>query len=555
MDEKIGQVFINEEFYSGDDLYSDGVIEDYILDICKNKRQEEVIRTSNEWAILYHLSDIRENLLDWYPFTKQDEILEIGSGCGAITGLLSRKAKSVVCVELSKKRSLINAYRNSDCNNVTIMLGNFENIDLKQQFDYITLIGVWEYSGLYLQGDAPYLKMIETLKKYLKPQGKIIIAIENKMGLKYWNGAPEDHTGKLYSGINDYIGEKKVRTFSKPEIEELLKEAGFEHLSFYYPMPDYKLPDTIYSERILPAPGDIRCYRSNYNTCRVYNFLDATAYDQICRDGMFSYFANSFLVVCGMESESLEFAKYSRDRRPEFRVATEIRSIDGKRYVVKKALHEKALDHIRRMKKMERKWKSVLADINCLTGELVNDTYVTPYVEGIDIDTYLYSWRNNIEEFVLQTRNMIKFYLTPQETDFIDFKVTEEYRSIFGDYYPDNAKSLKITNVDCIFSNMKLVEGFKAVSFDCEWIFDFPIPYEYVLWRTLNRLYIEYMVYLREQLSKKEFLMKFGISPENALVFEKMERVFMDYVHGKNGEERYLKNYRKGAFMQNIRWV
>ena len=35
------------------------------------------------------------------------------------------------------------------------------------------------------------------------------------MGLKYWNGAQEDHTGKQYSGLNDYIDDKNrhVRTF------------------------------------------------------------------------------------------------------------------------------------------------------------------------------------------------------------------------------------------------------------------------------------------------------------------------------------------------------
>ena len=140
--ENIGGVIVDDEFYCGEDLYSDGGVEARILDACKNQKQHEVLRTSNEWAVLYHLSDIRENLLEWYPFTKQDDILEIGSGCGAVTGLLSRKAKSVTCVELSRRRSLINAYRNQDCDNVTIMLGNFEDIKLSQSFDYITLIGV-----------------------------------------------------------------------------------------------------------------------------------------------------------------------------------------------------------------------------------------------------------------------------------------------------------------------------------------------------------------------------------------------------------------------------
>ena len=68
--------------------------------------------------------------------------LEIGAGCGAVTGLLCRKCDRVVAVDLSKKRSTINATRNRDCDNLEIMVGNFEDIQIEEKFDYVTLIGV-----------------------------------------------------------------------------------------------------------------------------------------------------------------------------------------------------------------------------------------------------------------------------------------------------------------------------------------------------------------------------------------------------------------------------
>ena len=315
--EKIGQVIINRKYYKGKDIYSDGDIEDYLLEVCRQNRQKEVLDQSKEWPVLYHLSDIRENLLDWYPISKEDDILEIGSGCGALTGLLSRKAKSVTCIELSGKRSLINAYRNKNCDNVTIFLGNFEDIIIENKYDYITLIGVWEYAGLYISGDNPYKLMLQKLKSHLKENGKIIIAIENKMGIKYWNGAVEDHNGLRYGGLNDYIGSKNVRTFSKQEIEEMLDEVGFEEFQFYYPMADYKLPDVIYSGEIMPKPGELRYYRCDYSDPRIYNFNDAAVCDQLCKDHVFDYFANSFLVVCGEEEKKVLYAKYNKRRRHE----------------------------------------------------------------------------------------------------------------------------------------------------------------------------------------------------------------------------------------------
>lgn len=118
MRKQIGKVVLDYTYYAGEDLYSDGDIEDVLLDIVKKGIQDEVLYSDNRWPVLYHLSNIRENILEWYPLKKNADVLEIGSGCGAVTGLLSRKAKHVTCIELSEKRSIINAYRNSGCTNV-----------------------------------------------------------------------------------------------------------------------------------------------------------------------------------------------------------------------------------------------------------------------------------------------------------------------------------------------------------------------------------------------------------------------------------------------------
>lgn len=98
----------------------------------------------------------------------------------------------------------------------------------------------------------------------LKPNGKLLIAIENQYGLKYWCGAREDHTGIPFEGMNQYsFTQRGVRTFSKSALENLVKESGFKNTYFYYPMPDYKLPTVIYSENYLPENDNmqnLQCY-------------------------------------------------------------------------------------------------------------------------------------------------------------------------------------------------------------------------------------------------------------------------------------------------------
>ena len=209
MTEEIGKIKLDYSKYPGEDFYCDGSVEDELLDIVKTvppSGYARVIEEKNSWPVLYHLSPLRENIVDWIPMEKGMKVLEVGSGCGAITGALSRKAGSVTCVELSKKRSLINAYRHRECENVMIHVGNFTDIEpgLPTDFDYICLIGVFEYGQAYIGGDTPYEDFLRILQAHLAEGGRIVIAIENKYGMKYFAGCREDHLGTYFSGIEDY---------------------------------------------------------------------------------------------------------------------------------------------------------------------------------------------------------------------------------------------------------------------------------------------------------------------------------------------------------------
>lgn len=294
-----GKVTMNYRFYHGTDTYSDGDIEDRLLEIARNSSNyEEELLDGNNWALLYHLSPIRENLLEWYDFGKDKSLLEIGAGCGAVTGLFCRKLGRVTAIDLSKKRSLINAARNREAENLEIIVGNFEDIQIEEKHDYVTLIGVLEYAIYYISSPNPFVDMLKKAKGYLKPGGKLIVAIENKYGIKYWAGATEDHTGKPFDGITGYNGVERVRTFSRNGLEKLLEEAGFKDLRFYYPLPDYKLPLEIYSEKNLPKHYPVSGNTPNYDRARLDLFNEEKAMNELIAEGQFEQFANSFLVFC-----------------------------------------------------------------------------------------------------------------------------------------------------------------------------------------------------------------------------------------------------------------
>lgn len=301
--EYVGNVMLDYEYYKGTDLYKDGS-EEELLDIVRQYNCSEynkIISEKKKWTILYHLSNIRGNIVDFIPFTKNDSVLEIGAGCGAITGTLAKKAGKVDCIELSRARSLVNAERHKQMDNIVIKVGNFQDIEEKinEKYDYITLIGVLEYAAKYISSGNPYKDFIKKIKRHLNKNGKIILAIENKYGLKYWAGCKEDHLGTYFSGIEGYVDSDEVRTFSKNELKKIFSDCDMNNIEFYYPYPDYKFPFTIYSDSYLPGIGSLDNNINNFDNERMYLFDEKKVFDNLIADGMFDFFSNSFLVIAG----------------------------------------------------------------------------------------------------------------------------------------------------------------------------------------------------------------------------------------------------------------
>lgn len=303
MKEQIGNVILNYEFYKGVDDYSDGDIENVLLDLVSTKDDViNILKDDNRWPILYHLSPVRQNILEWYPFKEDATVLEVGAGCGAITGVLCKKTGKVICNDLSKRRSLINANRNKEYDNLEIVVGNFNDVIFEQKFDYITLIGVLEYANYYTEGERPFEAFLSKIKELLAPGGKILIAIENKFGLKYWAGAREDHTGVYFDGLEGYPNtSSQVRTFSKAELTDIVTNAGYQTLEYYYPFPDYKFPKQIFSDDNLPKAEDLVCSLETFDNSRICLFDETAVFGELLKAGQFPFFSNSYFIEAGVE--------------------------------------------------------------------------------------------------------------------------------------------------------------------------------------------------------------------------------------------------------------
>ena len=172
---------INLDFYTKKQEELLPIDEEIINIIEENEKEnyENIIKEEQNIEIILALSEIRENILNWYQIKENATILEIEPNYGEITGLLCQKACKVVGIEnsLKKAKAIEKRYKNQE--NLEIIVGTIEKINLEEKFDYITLIGTIENLNKIFNGTTE--EYIEILKKFLKEDGKIILAIDNKM--------------------------------------------------------------------------------------------------------------------------------------------------------------------------------------------------------------------------------------------------------------------------------------------------------------------------------------------------------------------------------------
>ena len=187
-----------------------------------------------------------------------------------------------------------------------------------------------------MQGDDPYEAALKYFADILTPDGVVVIAIENQFGLKYFNACREDHIGAKFEGLEGYHHRKAgVRTFGKIELETYIKRY-FADVRFFYPFPDYKIPDCVLSTEFINSEraGEVisQMVSRDYSGPDQPLWDEATAVLELARNRMLGFFSNSFLVVAGRtQIRGVNFDQlariFSSGRKSEF--ATQTRIVEG----------------------------------------------------------------------------------------------------------------------------------------------------------------------------------------------------------------------------------
>lgn len=264
-----------------------------VRSVITGRREEEyneILGKCRTPELVYHLSDLRVNVIRWIEIAKDARVLELGSECGAISSYLWKKAGELVCLEESSEMSVLNRIRNKEADNMTCLCGETEELleELTpESFDLIFMIG---------QDLEVKEELMPKLASLLKKQGRLVFAADNKYGLQFFAGN-QDEDGRGYFPFTAEEGEDSFRLLSKKRIEKLMKLAGLDDLRFYYPFPDYRYTNVLYSDQYLPRQNELKRSWRNVSEQRMVLFDEESAFRNICQDGLFPLFSNSFLVI------------------------------------------------------------------------------------------------------------------------------------------------------------------------------------------------------------------------------------------------------------------
>lgn len=425
----------------------------------------------------------RINCVQWLPLRTTDRVLEIGAGAGAITGGLANLAGHVTAIEPSPQRCHLNAIRCRDRRNVEIRCGTLTETGApfaEGPYDWILLVGALDEADRHVvAGPNPQERLLRTAAERLAYGGWILVA-----------------------------GSSGTHPISRAEVERLAATGGFNVNSFYRVAPDLRFTRLILSDE-LAGPGEEDVARSRSWLAILSNLPDPPYQDS--------------------RVLSVRFATL---RQPAYQLRTDL-LIDshGVKTIQKVPMQAEAAPHLASLA-----WKRDALTRLC-AGSIfsVNQCEVSPEqarFEFIEGPTLADLAREDLRrgDWPPFLKRMDDFFGAIRTLATEEFRPTAEFGRMFGPVrLPGGLRSAPVSNVDLILPNVIVRDGRWHI-IDYEWVFDFPVPVGFILYRTLRYLFLQDPQTMQNRKGLAGKLLKMaGIGPERR-AYQRMELAFQRHV-------------------------
>ena len=227
------------------------------------------------------INGIKCGLLQWYDFEQDAKVLYIGDSRDALAKMLIDKSFAVVCAPVEQS-----------CNTEWTQ-------EYKGGFDYLIAVEALECT------ENPE-QVLQSWRSLLKEEGRLLLGMNNRFGIRYFCGDRDPYTGRNFDGIEGYrrAYDKKEdvfrgRCYSRNEMEKMLRAAGWNFFRFFSVLPDLQNPGLIYAEDYLPNEDLANRLFPTYNYPDTVFLEEAPLYESLDNDGLFHKLANAWLIECG----------------------------------------------------------------------------------------------------------------------------------------------------------------------------------------------------------------------------------------------------------------
>ncbi len=235
------------------------------------------------------------------------------------------------------------------------------------------------------------------------------------------------------------------------------------------------------------------------------------------------------------------YVKNSNTRAKEFQLTTTIYEVDGQKYVKKTASTQDAIPHLKNMAKNYEKLSNAITNPKVQLAKIVEESaeaLVFEYIEGQSLEERFY---DAIERDLQEAYGVIDRYRrllneSFKTTQVSDYTPDAFEQRVFGESTKgvDERRLFETpSNIDMLFSNIIERDGITYL-IDYEWVFDFAVSVDFVLYRALSQL-------------KREEIVEYYFDTKELELYRKQEENFiLGYVLNRDSffqiQHHYLKN-------------
>lgn len=247
-----------------------------VNELAREKHWKEAVKdVYGDWGYIF--PDGRDEWLKLLSIDSDAHVLEIGTGMGQFSPLISRKCKTLHALEVIPQQAEFAAERcrQEGCTNVEFACGGDDCLlpYKDNSFDWVVLNLVFEWCSTRNDQKTDFASgqrsMLSEMNRVLKPGGKLYLLTKNRFALRLLIGKQDEHCYGMRWGnaLPRPLMKSLLRRKGKSRPDGLLhshnglvkmfKNAGFEKVESFWATPEMRYP----KDCVSTAASSIRAAR------------------------------------------------------------------------------------------------------------------------------------------------------------------------------------------------------------------------------------------------------------------------------------------------------